>query len=918
MPEIKISELTSASTPAGTEVLAIVQSGDTKKTTINSLASALEDNLSTGAPTWTTGGVLRAGHDIIAGYVDSGANSDAGGTIGLTLNDGYGNANLTFNHTGGIPDRSGSSARISSNVDSNQELLDFQLKSSVTSGTPTALTSVLKLYEDSIQLLKSTTLSTNGTGATSLVNKGYIDTALGGKADTNHTHSQYSLNTHLHDDRYSQIGHGHSIGNISNLQTILNGKIGETEINTSHFTFSSNTLSLNTIQEGQIAAGAITPSKLSTGAPNWNDQGIFTIGGSVFTGNEEVAVNYWGSGDRNAYIDFHSQGVVGDNGYDYDARLFRYPGVDGKFELSNKGTGPITVDRTIDQINTNTKSIVTKEYVDANLRRGHFKKATESESGKHSSVSPQYSDAFCYINDEDNVVVGGNDNGVKRTGGGHNGGHTHRTTFMLPDDEKADKLYISYNNMHVIAKSGKSYSTGYGYAAASISSTASDHSSARFYQWIRSFCESDNCRISKIVQSGDINSHNSYAIDQQGYFWGHGVGNSGQLANGTTRHSSQETDDDVSPTSIIGKRESLANSETTTAGVPYNLASNRRYKAHIMNPMLDSNGNVTITPTAGVSLLKVTDATHIGSWNGHDHYDTVAILGEDKRVYVAGYGGKGQAGDGNDAHDNKNWANVRTTSNVPLENIVKLYSGGEDHQTYFLAIDENYDVWTWGNNEGKQLGLGPNASSEILKATRIWNASAKGYRANYIITNNAGSGDSAARIFIVSHQTNAGTETDKRFWVGNNSTPSNGDLVQLTHTVFNTTTYSIQELYYSNGNTRNMVYLLVRNKTTNKLELWSAGYNGHGELGYQDPTNPSNFSNVSTNMNTEAYRVNFNSDLLEKVVTIHPARQYNTGGNTHIHLSDGRIFSCGYLRWSFDKIGHSSQYSYKFTPIPMD
>ena len=42
MPEIKISQLTSASTPAGTEVLAIVQSGDTKKTTINSLASALE------------------------------------------------------------------------------------------------------------------------------------------------------------------------------------------------------------------------------------------------------------------------------------------------------------------------------------------------------------------------------------------------------------------------------------------------------------------------------------------------------------------------------------------------------------------------------------------------------------------------------------------------------------------------------------------------------------------------------------------------------------------------------------------------------------------------------------------------------------------------------------------------------------
>ena len=210
MPEIKISQLTSASTPAGTEVLAIVQSGDTKKTTINSLASALEDNLSTGAPTWTTAGVLTAGHDIIAGGNDD-------GRVALTINDGYGNANLTFNHASGIPDRSGSSARITSSVDSNQELLDFQLKSSVTSGTPTALTSVLKLYEDGIQLLKPTTLSSNGTSSTSLVNKGYIDTALTGKANTNHTHSQYSLNTHLHDDRYSQIGHGHSIATSERL-----------------------------------------------------------------------------------------------------------------------------------------------------------------------------------------------------------------------------------------------------------------------------------------------------------------------------------------------------------------------------------------------------------------------------------------------------------------------------------------------------------------------------------------------------------------------------------------------------------------------------------------------------------------------------------------------------------------------------
>ena len=259
MAEIRISELTPASTPAGTEVLAIVQSNDTKKTTINSLATALEDNLSTGAPTWTTDGILTAGYHIIAG-----GNHD--GRVALTINDGYGNANITFNHTNGIPDRSGSSARIVSSVDSNQEVLDFQLKGGVIAGSPLPLTSVLKLFDDKIQLLKPTTLSTSGTTTTSLVNKGYIDSALNNKANISHTHNEYALSSHLHDGRYSQLGHTHTIANITNLQNTLDGKIGETEINGAHFTFANNTLSLNTIQEGQIATDAITTTKIKNNA----------------------------------------------------------------------------------------------------------------------------------------------------------------------------------------------------------------------------------------------------------------------------------------------------------------------------------------------------------------------------------------------------------------------------------------------------------------------------------------------------------------------------------------------------------------------------------------------------------------------------------------------------------------------------
>tara|TARA_R110002167_G_scaffold357831_2_gene573550 strand:- start:155 stop:1144 length:990 start_codon:yes stop_codon:yes gene_type:complete len=131
----------------------------------------------------------------------------------------------------------------------------------------------------------------------------------------------------------------------------------------------TDTISKKVELQNLLYDNMITPAKLSTGAPNWNNDGTLTIGGGVFTGGDAVEVNYWGSGDRNAYIDFHSQGAVGDNGYDYDARLFRYPGVDGKFELSNKGTGPITVDREIADI-TDDKSIVTKEYVDTQVTVG--------------------------------------------------------------------------------------------------------------------------------------------------------------------------------------------------------------------------------------------------------------------------------------------------------------------------------------------------------------------------------------------------------------------------------------------------------------------------------------------------------------------------------------------------------------------
>ncbi|MFT5116635.1 MAG: hypothetical protein ACI9NY_000157 [Kiritimatiellia bacterium] len=68
------------------------------------------------------------------------------GKVALTANDGYGNANITFNHANGRPIRNGNAARIEVNTDaSNDPFMSIGLGGSVTNGEATGLTDVLWL-----------------------------------------------------------------------------------------------------------------------------------------------------------------------------------------------------------------------------------------------------------------------------------------------------------------------------------------------------------------------------------------------------------------------------------------------------------------------------------------------------------------------------------------------------------------------------------------------------------------------------------------------------------------------------------------------------------------------------------------------------------------------------------------------------
>ena len=142
----------------GTDTLLINDGGvlsevtATQLSTFMDVAAAAKYLLNT---TDTFTGVLTVtGSTVVDGsvYLDSGL-VEAGrgsGSVALTINDGYGNANIAFNHRSGSPDLTGSSCRIVTSVDSATATYAFQLGDSTTAATPVALTSVFDMTTSAV------------------------------------------------------------------------------------------------------------------------------------------------------------------------------------------------------------------------------------------------------------------------------------------------------------------------------------------------------------------------------------------------------------------------------------------------------------------------------------------------------------------------------------------------------------------------------------------------------------------------------------------------------------------------------------------------------------------------------------------------------------------------------------------------
>ena len=83
----------------------------------------------------------------------------------------------------------------------------------------------------------------------------------------------------------------------------------------------------------KIKNGTITPDKLSGVFPDWGDAGTLKIkqpGVEIGTGI---------TADTNSFIDFHSSVAIND----YDARIWRRPGINGALDILNVGTGNINI-----------------------------------------------------------------------------------------------------------------------------------------------------------------------------------------------------------------------------------------------------------------------------------------------------------------------------------------------------------------------------------------------------------------------------------------------------------------------------------------------------------------------------------------------------------------------------------------------
>ena len=226
------------------------------------------------------------------------------------------------------------------------------------------------------------------------------------------------------------------------------------------------------------------------------------------------------------------------------------------------------------------------------------------------------------------------------------------------------------------------------------------------------------------------------------------------------------------------------------------------------------------------------------------------ILKNDGTLWGAGYNTSGQLGLGDTSH---RYTFTQVTINA--YNIKEIYCG--QNHTFILKNDNT--LWSCGWNEYGQLGLGDIADRKIFTKVTTNADNIKqvycGYSHTFILKNDG-------------TLWSTGWNSDGRLGLGDTST-------RYTFTQVTTNVDDIKEIYCGGGNT-----FILKNDGT----LWGCGSNSYGQLGLEDETNRTTFTQITTNVDNikSVYCGNYHTLILENDGTL-----WGCGNNQYGELGLG-------------------------------
>ena len=258
-------------------------------------------------------------------------------------------------------------------------------------------------------------------------------------------------------------------------------------------------------------------------------------------------------------------------------------------------------------------------------------------------------------------------------------------------------------------------------------------------------------------------------------------------------------------------------------------------------------------------------------------YPSSLVLTSDGKVHSCGYNGYGQLGQGDTTQRN-------IFTEVPvLTNVTKIFAGRERYTSYY-AITSAGVPYAWGYNNEYQLGN--NSTTQLNIPTAI----------AYFVTNSIAVSEiipTAYGCFAIA------TNGDLYAWgttyygqLGNGAAA--GTAVPLPVKV-STNVAMVANSGYDYGSS----YLVKTDGT-----LWVTGYNGYGQLGQNNTTQLTSWTQVSS------LPLNSGATIAKIIAT--GTGSYNSA---YILSSDGAVYSCGYNGNGNLGVGDATQRNV-FTAVP--